>query len=145
MVPWKRTSQKILLPHERPVHLPSRLLGPSEHAQKKTGSRSGLPVGVVGVSSSLLEIDLQSELQSAHRRAESKARDVAGAAAIDAAIWAIKVNVVEDVVSVKLELRLKPFSDAKGLEHGEVRVEEFRSAEGVASHVSERLHGRLGP
>ena len=100
---------------------------------------------MVGCPRSCLEIDLQTKLQPAHCRPERQTRDVAGAAAIDAAIWAIKVNVVEDVVSVKLELRLKPFSDAKGLEHGEVRVEEFRSAESVASDVSERLHGRLGP
>ena len=52
---------------------------------------------------------------------------------------------VEDVVSVKLELSLKSFGDCKALEHREVRVEEFRSAEAVASDVSEGLHGRLGP
>ena len=97
------------------------------------------------MSLSLLEADLQTELQPAHRRTEGQTRDASSAAAIDAAVGAIKVNVVEDVVSVKLELSLKSFSDCKGLEHREVRVEEFRSAEAVASDVSEGCHCRLSP
>src|SRR5882724_5403190 len=77
--------------------------------------------------------------------AEGQRGDASSAAAIDAAVGAIKVNVVEDVVSVKLELSLKSFSDCKGLEHREVRVEEFWSAEAVASDVSEGCHCRLSP
>jgi len=127
------------------VYFPAPFPRRPPNPEQKRGAGKGSPSGRWGVLVPSLEINLQSELQAAHRRAKGQTRNVAGTAAVNAAIGAIEVNVVEEVVSVKLELRLKPFSNAKGFEHREVRVPEFRSAEGVAPDVSEGFHCRLGP
>ena len=83
----------------------------------KTGSLSGgSPSGWWGVLVfPLLEVDLQTELQSAHCRSSGQTRDFATFAAIHAAIWPGEVDVVEDVECIELELGFEPLRDAERL------------------------------
>jgi len=95
-------------------------------AQKNGGvRRGGLPVGVVGVSSSLLERETQSKRQEPHRRVVFDVGDSSGiASAIDTGIALGVVEaqnrVVKDVVGIHAELRLVTFRDAEVLREREI-------------------------
>src|SRR5882724_3201670 len=105
-------------------------------AQKNGGvRRGGLPVGVVGVSSSLLERETQSKRQEPHRRVVFDVGDSSGIGpgAIDTsiALGVVKAHhrVVKDVVGIHAELALEALGEAEVLREREIRSKEMRSTE----------------